>query len=134
YSNAAHNPPLLWRAATNTVTRLDTVGMLLGLDIDTHYYEEQVELQPGDTILYYTDGFTDAANPKGERMDEDNLINALKWSCHNRNSAQEILEYLFEMLQRFVGRDRHTDDDVTLVVMRIKPELQLNLFDQTEQD
>ena len=67
-------------------------------------------------------------------MDEDNLINALKWSCHNRNSAQEILEYLFEMLQRFVGRDRHTDDDVTLVVMRIKPELQLNLFDQSEQD
>jgi sigma-B regulation protein RsbU (phosphoserine phosphatase) len=130
YSNAAHNPPLLWRAATNTVTRLDTVGMLLGLDIDTHYYEEQVELQPGDTILYYTDGFTDAANSKGERMDEDNLINALKWACRNQQSAQDILAYLFEMLQRFVGHGRHTEDDVTLVVMRLKPELQLNLFSQ----
>lgn len=130
YSNAAHNPPLLWRAATNTVTRLDTVGMLLGLDIDTHYYEEQVELQPGDTILYYTDGFTDAANSKGERMDEDNLINALKWACRNQHSAQDILAYLFEMLQRFVGHGRHTEDDVTLVVMRLKPELQLNIFSQ----
>ncbi len=128
YSNAAHNPPLLWRAATNTVTRLDTVGMLLGLDIDTHYYEERVQLHPGDTILYYTDGFTDAANGKGERMDEENLVNALKWACRNRNSAEEILAYLFEMLQRFVGSDRTTDDDVTLVVMRVKPELQLNLF------
>ncbi|NER82589.1 MAG: SpoIIE family protein phosphatase [Leptolyngbya sp. SIO1D8] len=134
YSNAAHNPPLLWRAATNTVSRLDTVGMLLGLDIDTSYYEEQVQLNPGDTILYYTDGFTDAANATGERFDEDNLINALKWACRNRNSAQEILDYLFEMLQRFVGQDRHTEDDVTLVVMRVKPELQLNLFNQIEAD
>ena len=130
YSNAAHNPPLLWRAATNAVSRLDTVGMLLGLDIDTSYYEEQIQLNPGDTILYYTDGFTDAANAKGARFDEDNLINALKWACRNRNSAQEILDYLFDMLQRFVGRDRHTDDDVTVVVMRVKPELQLNLFNQ----
>jgi len=128
YSNAAHNPPFLWRAATNAVSRLDTVGMLLGLDIDTSYYEEKVQLHPGDTILYYTDGFTDAANAKGERFDEDNLINALKWACRNCHTAQEILEYLFEMLQRFVGRDRHTEDDVTVVVMRVKPELQLNLF------
>lgn len=134
YSNAAHNPPFLWRAATNTVTRLDTVGMLLGLDIDTSYYEEQVQLHPADTILYYTDGFTDAANAKGERFDEENLINALKWACRNCNSSQEILDYLFEMLQRFVGRDRHTDDDVTLVVMRVKPELQLNLFNQMDGD
>ncbi len=128
YSNAAHNPPFLWRAATNSVSRLDTIGMLLGLDIDTSYYEEQVQLQPGDTILYYTDGITDAANAKGERFDEENLINALKWACRNCRTAQEILDYLFEMLQRFVGRDRHTEDDVTLVIMRVKPELQLNLF------
>ena len=134
YSNAAHNPPLLWQAVSNTVTRLDTVGMLLGLDIDTSYYEEQIQLHPGDTILYYTDGFTDAANPKGERFDEENLINALKWACHNCETSQEILDYLFEMLQRFVGRDRHTEDDVTLVVMRVKPELQLNLFSQLEED
>lgn len=128
YSNAAHNPPLLWRAATNTVTRLDTVGMLLGLDIDTAYYEEQVQLQPGDTVLYYTDGITDAANARGERFDEDNLINALKWACRNCPSAEAILGYLFEMLGRFVGSDRPPEDDVTVVVMRVKPELQLNLF------
>ena len=134
YSNAAHNPPFLWQASTNTVTRLDTVGMLLGLDIDTSYYEDQIQLHPGDTILYYTDGITDAANAKGERFDEENLINALKWSCHNCASAQEILDYLFEMLQRFVGRDRHTEDDVTLVVMRVKPELQLNLFNQLDKE
>lgn len=130
YSNAAHNPPLLWRAATNTVVRLDTVGMLLGLDIDTSYYEEKTQLHPGDTILYYTDGVTDAANATGERFDEDNLINALKWACRNCPSAEAILDYLLDMLHRFVGRDRRTDDDVTVVVMRVKPELQLNLFNE----
>ncbi|MDA0266715.1 MAG: PP2C family protein-serine/threonine phosphatase [Cyanobacteria bacterium] len=127
YSNAAHNPPFLWRAATNTVVRLDTVGMLLGLDMQTQYYENRVQLEPGDTIIYYTDGFTDAANAKGERFDEDNLINALTWACRNCNSAQEILDYLFDLLSKFVGRDRTTDDDVTVVVMRLKPGLQLNL-------
>lgn len=135
YSNAAHNPPFLWQAATNTVTRLDTVGMLLGLDMDTQYHEEKVTLEPGDTIIYYTDGFTDAANAKGDRFDEDNLINALKWACRNCTSAQAILDYLFDLLQKFVGTGRRTDDDVTLVVMRVKPELQLNLFstmDSTE--
>jgi sigma-B regulation protein RsbU (phosphoserine phosphatase) len=128
YSNAAHNPPFLWRAATNTVTRLDTVGMLLGLDMETQYYEDRVQLAPGDTVIYYTDGFTDAANAKGERFDEDNLVNALQWACRNRHSAQEILDYLFDLLQKFLGSDRRADDDVTLVVMRVRPELQLNLF------
>ncbi|WP_008315080.1 PP2C family protein-serine/threonine phosphatase [Leptolyngbya sp. PCC 6406] len=130
YSNAAHNPPFLWQAATNTVTRLDTVGMLLGLDMETHYYEERVQLQPGDTVIYYTDGFTDAANAKGERFDEDNLINALQWACRNRHSAQEILDYLFDLLKKFLGSDRTAEDDVTLVVMRVKPELQLRLFQE----
>ncbi len=123
YSNAAHNPPFLWQAATNRVTRLDTLGMLLGLDMDTEYQEACIALQPGDTIIYYTDGFTDAANVKGDRFDEDNLINALSWACRNCRTAEQILDYLFDLLQKFLGRDRRAEDDVTLVVMRVAPEL-----------
>ncbi|MBE9078381.1 PP2C family protein-serine/threonine phosphatase [Romeria aff. gracilis LEGE 07310] len=119
YGNAAHNPPLLWQAATNTVTRLDTDGMLLGLDIETQYQENQVQLRPGDTVIYYTDGFTDAANARGDRFDEENLVEAVRWACRNRDKAQEILTYLFEMLQHFVGADRSSGDDTTLIVMRI---------------
>lgn len=128
YGNAAHNPPFLWQAATNTIIRLDTVGMLLGLDMDTQYHEAQVQLQPGDTVIFYTDGFTEAANRKGERFDEENLLQALKWACRNCNSADAILNYLFDLLLRFIGDDRRNEDDMTLVVMRAKPELQLNLF------
>ncbi|MEO0755379.1 MAG: PP2C family protein-serine/threonine phosphatase [Cyanobacteria bacterium J06648_16] len=119
YGNAAHNPPLLWQARTQSLMRLDAEGMLLGLDMDTRYRESQVQLHPGDTVVYYTDGFTDAANAKGERFSEDNLIAAVKWACRNLEHSNEILEYLFDLLKHFIGPDRANDDDTTLVVMRV---------------
>lgn len=120
YSNAAHNPPLIWQAATGTIRRLDTLGMLIGLDMDSKYHEAQVQLQPGDTIIYYTDGFTDAANQSGERFNEENLERCFLWACCNCQSPQEILDYLFDQVQQFIGADRHNEDDMTLVVMQVK--------------
>lgn len=119
YSNAAHNPPLLWQAATKTIKRLDTLGMLIGLDPDTQYYDAQIQLQPGDTLIYYTDGFTDAANQSGDRFDEENLTKAFCWACQNCDGPQEILEYLFSVLQQFIGSAQHNEDDMTLIVMRV---------------
>ncbi|NJM86093.1 MAG: PP2C family protein-serine/threonine phosphatase [Hydrococcus sp. RU_2_2] len=122
YSNAAHNPPLLWQASTRSIKRLDTLGMLIGLDMDSKYHEAQVRLQPGDTIIYFTDGFTDAANQSGERFDEESLARHFQWACHNCNGPQEILDYLFDQIQQFIGADRHNEDDMTLIVMQLKPE------------
>jgi len=120
YSNAAHNPPLLWQSATNSLKRLDTLGMLIGLDADSQYFEGQVQLFPGDTIIYYTDGFTDAANQRGDRFDEDNLSAAFQWACQNYQESQAILDYLFDRVQQFIGLGNHNGDDMTLVVMRVK--------------
>ena len=122
YSNAAHNPPLLWQAATGTIKRLDTLGMLIGLDMDSKYHEAQVQLHPGDTIIYYTDGFTDAANPHGDRFDEENLERHFQWACRNCNGPQEILDYLFDQVQQFIGGDRHNADDMTLIVFQVQNE------------
>ncbi len=119
YSNAAHHPPLLWQAASNTVKRLDTFGMLIGLDANTQYQEAQVQLQPGDTLIYYTDGFTDAANQSGDRFDEENFTQAFTWACHHCQSPQAILEYLFQQVQEFIGPQNRSNDDMTLIVMRI---------------
>jgi sigma-B regulation protein RsbU (phosphoserine phosphatase) len=119
YSNAAHNPPLLWQADKNAIRRLDTLGMLIGLDIDTQYYDAQVVLNPGDTLIYYTDGFTDAANQKGDRFDEENLSRVFQWACHHYHDARSILDHLFRAVQEFVGLDRPFDDDITLIVMRV---------------
>jgi len=122
YSNAAHNPPLLWQAATNTIKRLDTLGMLIGLDADTQYQDAQIQLSPEDTLIYYTDGFTDAANQSGERFDEENLMRAFQWACQYCDGPQEILDYLFEQVQNFIGSNKRNSDDMTLIVMQARPE------------
>lgn len=119
YSNAAHNPPLLWQANTLTIKRLDTLGMLIGLDPESKYEDAQVQLEPGDTIIYYTDGFTDAANQSGERFNEANLIRAFHWACKHCQKPQAILEYLFDQVQQFIGSANENGDDMTLVVMQV---------------
>jgi sigma-B regulation protein RsbU (phosphoserine phosphatase) len=122
YSNAAHNPPLLWQAATNTIKRLDTLGMLIGLDADTQYQDAQISLHPGDTLIYYTDGFTDAANQHGDRFDEENLTQSFQWACQHCEEPQAILEYLFAQVQTFSEPNTRNADDMTLIVMQIQPE------------
>jgi phosphoserine phosphatase RsbU/P len=120
YSNAAHNPPLLWQATTRTVRRLDTFGMLIGLDVNTQYQDGSVQLNPGDTVIYYTDGFTEAANPSGEAFDEDNLTHEFSWACETYSDPQKILDHLFSTVQSFIGPDNSNGDDMTLVVMRVQ--------------
>ena len=120
YSNAAHHPPMLWQAASNSIVNLDTLGTLIGLEADSEYNEAQVKLHPGDTIIYYTDGFTDAANKHGDRYDDLKLSQAFKFACQNYQEPQEILDYLFNQVRQFIGEGNHNPDDMTLVVMRLR--------------
>lgn len=120
FSNAAHNPPLWWRAASGKIQRLDAMGMLVGLEADSEYEDNQVQLSPGDTVIYYTDGFTDAVNSNGDRFDEENLIRTFQNACQTCLSPQSILEYLFNEVQQFIGLGNRNSDDMTLVVMQVK--------------
>jgi phosphoserine phosphatase RsbU/P len=120
YTNAAHNPPLYWQAATDRILRLDTKGMLIGLDADSQYEEAQVQLQPGDTIIFYTDGFTDAANQDGERFNEENLIHTFHIACQQQLTSQATLDRIVSTIDSFMGNDRANGDDMTMVVMKVK--------------
>ncbi len=120
FSNAAHNPPLWWHAATRTVTRLDTLGMLIGLDANSQYEDGQVKLESGDVVIYYTDGLTDAASASGDRFDEENLIASLKTACRIYTSPEEILDYMFDKVYQFIGADKPNIDDMTLVVLQVE--------------
>jgi phosphoserine phosphatase RsbU/P len=119
YSNAAHHPPLLWQANTQTIHRLNTFGMLVGLDTQSQYQEAEVRLQPGDTIIFYTDGFTDAVNPQGRRFDEENLIAAFQTACTTCQTPQDILQNLFGRVQEFAGLKAEMQDDMTLIVFKV---------------
>ncbi|BAZ45316.1 protein-serine/threonine phosphatase [Chondrocystis sp. NIES-4102] len=120
FTNAAHNPPLLWRKATETIEKLDSWGMLIGLDMESEYEDATVQLAPGDTIIYYTDGFTDAANDQGDRFDEENLCLCFKWACQHLDTPQEILDHVFGQVKQFSGSNNKCIDDMTSIVMQIQ--------------
>jgi sigma-B regulation protein RsbU (phosphoserine phosphatase) len=126
YSNAAHYPTLWWHAQSQNIERLDTEGTLVGLEADSIYHDAQVQLEPGDALIYYTDGFTDAVNSKGERFDEENWLLAVREACEQYTNPEQILEYLFGKVAAFTGMGDDSSDDMTLVVMRVKSTNPLN--------
>ena len=120
FSNAAHNPPLLWSSKTKSINRLDTPGLLIGLQPEAEYGCGEVFLQPGDVLLYYTDGVTEAPGISGERFDENRLITFLDKFANEGLGAKQILNKLFERLDGFVGvSDQHLEDDASMVVLKV---------------
>ena len=119
YANAAHNPPLLWRAERRSISRLDAAGLLIGLQPEADYGLGEVRLDPGDVLLYYTDGVTEAPGMTGDRFDEARLIRTLDGACRSGHGAQRILDHLFDRLDRFVGADHHLEDDASMVVLKV---------------
>ena len=120
YANAAHNPPMVWRRQAGRVERLDTPGLLIGLQSEAEYGCGELQLEPGDVILYYTDGVTEASGFSGERFDEERLVRAFHGACRAAHEAQTILDRLFERLDRFVGSDRRLEDDASMVVLKVR--------------
>jgi sigma-B regulation protein RsbU (phosphoserine phosphatase) len=76
YSNAGHPPPLILRAAVNSVSRLvpSDPEPAAGLIHDFQYSRQETAFDPGDSFLAYTDGILEAANPAGEIFGEERLI------------------------------------------------------------
>jgi phosphoserine phosphatase RsbU/P len=125
YANAAHNPPLIWRRQRGVVDQLDTTGLLIGLQSEAEYGHGEEVLQPGDVVLYYTDGVTEASGFSGGRFDEERLVRAFHGGCRAGLGAQAILDQLFARLDRFVGSDRHLEDDASMVVLKVREEVML---------
>ena len=120
FSNAAHNPPLLWSAKSKSINRLDAPGLLIGLQPEAEYGCGEIVLQPGDVLLYYTDGVTEAPGISGERFDETRLITFLDKFAREGLGAKQILNKLFERLDVFVGvSDHHLEDDASMVVLKV---------------
>ncbi len=134
YANAAHNPPLVWRAQHRCVNRLDAPGLLIGLQAEAEYVSGEMFLEPGDVLLYYTDGVTEAPGLAGDRFDEARLIRVLEETCRSGLSAQGILDHLFLRLDRFVGNDHHLEDDASIVVLKVRETLTLPSVKSSQPD
>ena len=116
YVNAGHNPPFLLRAGTTVVSRLRPTGMALGFDPGATYGEGRETLVPGDLLLAFTDGLTEALSESGEEFGEARAAGLLVGNRHL--GATDLLRLFNAELESFCGRvPQH--DDVTIVVARV---------------
>jgi serine phosphatase RsbU (regulator of sigma subunit) len=113
--NAGHNPPALYRATTGEVTFMPRGGRAIGWFPDNPLREVQLELQPGDVIVYYTDGLTDAENPAGENFGESRLAQAIIEA--GQGTAEEVSDHILRSVEAF-AEGIAPFDDLTMMVVR----------------
>ena len=115
YANCGHYSPLLLRSG-GKVERLESTGMVLGLFEKFECDVDETQLQPGDTLVLYTDGVTESYDTLGEEFGEDRLIDSLR-----RNLAMptnSLLTSVVDDVRAFSPHEQH--DDITLIVAKCK--------------
>lgn len=115
YTCAGHNPPLLYRAASHEMEPLRTPGIALGVIEDAVLGEAQTIINPGDVLVCYTDGVTEAVNEQMEEWGVPSLITAAVDTANG--SVDTVLETISTRLALHTG-DLPPFDDITLVVIK----------------
>jgi sigma-B regulation protein RsbU (phosphoserine phosphatase) len=116
YSRAGHNPPRLKRCQDGTLLGLDGAsGLPLGISADSVYQERVHQLLPGDQIIFYTDGITEAYSPDGEMFTTERLDRELE-NCSLE--ASSLLESVLVAVHEFTAGLPAVDDQ-TMIVARI---------------
>lgn len=118
WANAAHCPPIIVRAGGDTEF-LPSTGMPVGMLAIARYEVQTSQLHPGDKLIVYTDGVTDARSEEGHLFGLSRLLAAIKRREHAGSS--ELHQALIEDLEEFT-REAEQDDDVTLLVVEYRPE------------
>jgi sigma-B regulation protein RsbU (phosphoserine phosphatase) len=117
--NGGHNTPFLCSPSPHTASpklaTLDLTGIPLGIDDARLYSQKTTQLEPGEFIIFYTDGVIDALNENQEAFGLRRLTDAINNFCNL--SAAEIVAGLESALQTFIdGNDPF--DDITIVVVK----------------
>ena len=116
YVNAGHMPPLVVRAATGQVEELRVPGVALGILSSFPFQQWEALLEPGDTLILYTDGVTDASDAAEQRFGRERLRDVVR--NHRHLSAVELAETIHEAVGTFVGGAAQFDDFTLLVAKR----------------
>jgi len=124
YVNAGHNPPYLLRSLrvpagpkdNPEIEELSSGGTVLGLLPQVSYEEATLDLRPGDVLVAFTDGVTEALNPSDEEFGEERLKNLLREVFHL--PAHEMSARISHELRNWI-QDAAQYDDLTFIVMKV---------------
>lgn len=116
YVNAGHMPPLIRRAATGRSERLGATGVALGMFEESVYQSETAMMEPEDVLVLYSDGITEAENPRGEPFEDAGLERVL-----NNLALDDLFQAgrtVFNAVERHAEDTRFADDLTVLLLKR----------------
>ncbi|MBN2012822.1 PP2C family protein-serine/threonine phosphatase [candidate division KSB1 bacterium] len=119
FARAGHNPAILYMSENNATQQIEPGGIGIGLEqglvFEKTLAEENMTLNKGDLLVFFTDGFTEAMNGKLDEYGEDRLTRVIEQN--NEASAQAIVEAILKDVHRFIkGYPQH--DDMTIIVIK----------------
>jgi serine phosphatase RsbU (regulator of sigma subunit) len=114
YVNCGHNPALLFRASTGTLTRLSSSCPPLGLSPQEICELASADLSPGDVVVFYTDGVTEAENRLSEEFGMERLSATVR--SGSSLSAEDLMTNIYNAAADFCGDN--FNDDVTILVVK----------------
>ena len=115
YANCGHNPPLLFRA-DGSIESLASTSTVIGLFPEWHCATRHITLAPGDLLVIYTDGVTEAADASGNEFGEARIVETVQ--RHLQDSPQQLSLNIQEAVQKFSAGEQF--DDLTLVIARCR--------------
>jgi sigma-B regulation protein RsbU (phosphoserine phosphatase) len=115
YTSAGHDPPILVKASGEYVPLTET-DLLLGVELETDYHTVSVSLDPGDTLVLYSDGMIEAFNADDVMFDRRGLLTAVKNA--RGLSAEAILRRALTSLREFLD-GREITDELSLLVVKV---------------
>jgi serine phosphatase RsbU (regulator of sigma subunit) len=116
YANAGHNPPF-WIRFDGQIEKLTRTGIALGVLDANPISQRKIRINPGESVLLYTDGVTEAFSPDGGLFGESRLIEIIR--SNGSNTAESLLDAVDAGLDGFIG-PLPLSDDLTLLVIKRK--------------
>lgn len=123
YASAGHMPGLLWRAATRTIEQLKATSPPIGIFGYKAEVASPIPIYSGDTLVFYTDGITEAQAPNGDFFGLGRLLYIIR---SRASDPPEVLqEYVMSEIATF-RRDSQSRDDATLLIVKMLPQSQVS--------
>ena len=116
YANGGHNEPIVVHPDGSTTVIPPTGGIALGIIPEISYHENSIKIEPGDTVILYTDGITEAFNAEGELFGLDQLFEVFR--DRRPQNAEEASKIVFDAVNKFAGDEPQSDDQACLIFRR----------------